>query len=222
MAQLTRAYFETVEVGTDHPAARQRYEVQFNPETYVLSKSAEWAENGADHTLDLPLVEWRGGRAMRLEMSLSFDTTDDGTDVRTHTQPIEELSMVNDERHGPPILQFHWDGPLSHRGGKNLCWVLVGFETTYKHFTHEGVPVRAEMRVSLSEFATQQQQLDRIRLQSPDHEKTWTVRPGDTLDRIAARVYEDPAAWRPIALANNIEDPLRLRAGQVLRVPRTR
>lgn len=222
MGVLAKACFETVSIDDRHPAEGRRYGVQFNPESFCLSKAADWAENAADHTLDLPLVEWKGGRAMRLEMCLCFDTHDDDTDVREHTQPIEELAMVNDELHGPPILRFVWDGPLTHRGGKDLYWVLTGFQTTYQFFTESGTPVRAEMRVSLTEFATERQQLDRIRLQSPDHEKVVIVQPGDTLAGIAARCYDDPAKWRPIALANTIEDPRRLRVGQCLRVPRLR
>ncbi len=63
---------------------------------------------------------------------------------------------------------------------------------------------------------------DRSRLQSPDHEKAYRVRPGDTLQSIAWRHYDDPSLWRPIASANNIEDPRDLVPGAVLRVPRIR
>jgi len=45
-------------------------------------------------------------------------------------------------------------------------------------------------------------------------------RRGDTLSGIAAQEYLDPAQWRPIALANDLDDPLRLPVGRPIRVPR--
>lgn len=48
-----------------------------------------------------------------------------------------------------------------------------------------------------------------------------TVAPGDTLSRIAQRLYGDPARAAAIAAANadQISDPDRIYAGQVLRLP---
>lgn len=215
MSSLKKAVFKV--------KGSNEYEVQFNPESISLSKAADWAEKKGDHTLDLPLLEWKGGKAMKLEMTLFFDTYEDHSDVRDKTQPIEELAMVANETHGPPILEFHWGGKAwFHRKNAVLTWNLTSFNTTYKTFNSDGVPVRAEMKVTLSEYATEEDQKARIRLQSPDHEKVHRVRPGDTLHSIAVEAYDDPSKWRPIAEANNIEDPLALTPGVVLRVPRIR
>jgi len=42
---------------------------------------------------------------------------------------------------------------------------------------------------------------------------------GDTLALVAANFYFDPANWRPIALANGIDDPRRLKPGAELTIP---
>jgi nucleoid-associated protein YgaU len=42
---------------------------------------------------------------------------------------------------------------------------------------------------------------------------------GDSLASIAFREYGDPAKWRPLAAANNIDDPIRLCVGTTLIVP---
>jgi nucleoid-associated protein YgaU len=107
-------------------------------------------------------------------------------------------------------------------GGTELQWILSSFNTTYKMFNTSGVPVRAEMKISLTEYATEQMLKDRSRLQSPDHEKAYRVQPGDTLQSIAWHHYDDASLWRPIASANNIEDPRDVEPGLVLRVPRIR
>ena len=46
-----------------------------------------------------------------------------------------------------------------------------------------------------------------------------TVRDGDTLQSIAYTRYGDPTAWRTIAEANRIDDPMSLRRGTRLSIP---
>jgi nucleoid-associated protein YgaU len=46
------------------------------------------------------------------------------------------------------------------------------------------------------------------------------VRTGDRIDNIAAEEYGDPAKWRPIAEANDLDDPSQLEPGHVLIIPR--
>lgn len=52
--------------------------------------------------------------------------------------------------------------------------------------------------------------------------RTYVVRPGDTLARIARRTYGSESAWRAIYEANRaaIADPARLRPGAVIILPR--
>jgi hypothetical protein len=50
-------------------------------------------------------------------------------------------------------------------------------------------------------------------------QRSYRVRPGDTLWSIASKVYGEPDRWHAIADANNIRNPLRLRVGQVLIIP---
>jgi len=54
---------------------------------------------------------------------------------------------------------------------------------------------------------------------SPDVEKSYVVRRGETLASIAYATYRDPERWREIALANGIADPRRLDPGRVLTIP---
>lgn len=49
--------------------------------------------------------------------------------------------------------------------------------------------------------------------------RSYTVRSGDTLSAIAARLLHDYRRWPDIARANNLRDPNYLRVGQVLAIP---
>jgi nucleoid-associated protein YgaU len=55
---------------------------------------------------------------------------------------------------------------------------------------------------------------------TPQPHRVHRVQPGETLDRISARYYGDSNRWRMLATANGIEDPLAIRAGSLLSVPR--
>jgi nucleoid-associated protein YgaU len=46
------------------------------------------------------------------------------------------------------------------------------------------------------------------------------VRDGDSLQSIAYAMYGDPTRWRTIAEANGIDDPLAVRRGRTLSIPR--
>lgn len=56
-------------------------------------------------------------------------------------------------------------------------------------------------------------------LEAPAPESTYTILPGDTLARIAGRLYRDERQWRRIADANPELDPRRLRVGQTIKLP---
>jgi len=49
--------------------------------------------------------------------------------------------------------------------------------------------------------------------------ETYVVQPGDTLQGIAERFYEDPTLYKVIAEANGIVDPALIHSGLELRIP---
>jgi nucleoid-associated protein YgaU len=83
------------------------------------------------------------------------------------------------------------------------------------------MPLRAKADLSLKQF----EDADEVRsLQNPtSHTPTLhTVHrlvQGETLDRIAATHYADPARWRLVAEANAVVDPFTVPAGTLLVIP---
>jgi nucleoid-associated protein YgaU len=55
------------------------------------------------------------------------------------------------------------------------------------------------------------------------HESTYTVRPGDTLSKIAKEKLGDPSAYTEILNANRdqLSDPNKIKPGQVLKIPQS-
>jgi len=193
------------------PTGKPAITLCFNPTEYQIQKSNTFAAIPIPG-LEAPPIQFVRGESEKLTVELLVDTSDTLEDVRVkYVDKIRELMQKNRELHAPPIVSLTWDRDL-FRG------VLDSLGVTYVLFSPEGVPLRARLALSLTEYPSD---VHRERENhSPDREKTWVARRGDTLASVAVAVYRDPARWREIARANGIQDPRRLRPGVVLTVPR--
>ena len=185
--------------------------VMFNPPEYQLQVTNQFAEVGIPG-LGSSLLQFVRGSARTLTMELFFDTTDLGIDVRAHTGLVLGLTSLNSETHAPPPLLFVW-------GSLIFPCVLESVTQTFDFFNTLGMPLRARLNVTLKEHDTLEDILGSNQLLSADRTKQWIFKKGDTLQRIAAQEYGDPNKWRPIAEANNIDNPLTIAVGRALKVP---
>jgi nucleoid-associated protein YgaU len=84
-------------------------------------------------------------------------------------------------------------------------------------FLSDGTPVRATVDITLKEYWDPKEQGGRLK--SANFSKQHVASQGETLAGIAARYYDNPALWRKIAEANNIDNPRSLQPSQVLEIP---
>ena len=207
--QFAEAQLEIVEPAEMHTVIN----LKFNPAEYKLTKENNFAEVPLPGLESPPLQYVRGG-ARVLSMDLLADTSDELKDVRDeYVKPLENAQLKNTKLHAPPILAFMWAGQV-------FKGVLTSLDITYTLFHIDGKPLRAKLAVKLKEYLTVQEQQRKREGTSPDVEKRYVVRTGETLSSIAAAVYRDPARWREVANANQITDPRSLTPGTVLTVPR--
>lgn len=186
-------------------------EVMFNPEEYSLSKDNNFSSQ-AIPGLSSPILQFVNGNLRTLDMELFFDTTSRREDVRNETSKVVGLLDIDSELHAPPVLRVVW-ASLQFR-----C-VLTKVSQQFTKFLESGQPVRARLTVSFSEFIDEEREAKEVNRQTADFTKVHVVRPGETLSGIAGRYYEDSGNWRPIAIANAIDDPLAIRPGDNLLVP---
>jgi nucleoid-associated protein YgaU len=97
--------------------------------------------------------------------------------------------------------------------------LLESVRQKFTLFSPDGVPLRATLTVTLREYKTLQNQLDELRLSSPDRTHVHVIEEGETLAAVATRYWEKPAGWRELADQNGIDDPRRLTPGTFLTVP---
>jgi hypothetical protein len=189
----------------------EKFDVMFNPAEYTLNKDNNFASQTIPG-LSSPLLQFVNGNLRTLEMELFFDTYEARRDVREETQRVVRLLDIDSDLHAPPVLRVSW-ASLQFR-----C-VLARAGQKFVMFLDDGRPVRATLTVTFNEFIDADREAREINRQTANFSKVHVVIEGERLIDIASRLYENAQMWRPIAIANGIDDPRSISAGQELRVP---
>jgi Contractile injection system tube protein/LysM domain len=200
-------------------------ECAFNPSSYTVSKTNVWNYKPSTG-VDLPDGEFGGGLPRRTNLSLLLDVSLLGTDQSVKDTANKLLKMMEAGGGGgggsaPPKVTFRWgsvDLPKS---------VPVSLTIQYILFHPNGEPIRAtvDLELAQAEKASTASGSPGNQAQNPTTRaerglRVHRVRDGDSLTSIAYDAYGDPTRWRTIAEANGIDDPMRLRRGRELNIPR--
>jgi hypothetical protein len=194
----------------------------FNPENFSLSMQNSW-NSEARPGQDVQVAQFTGASAGTLSLTLFFDTTDTGSDVTSYTNQLQQLMAIDPSLQGtkstsnnqrPPWVKFCW--------GNFQSWpaVITSLSLTFEYFSSSGTPLRARASLSLQQY-TDPNRLPRQNPTSgtPRPHRVHRVQRGETLDRIAAQHLGKATAWRAIADANGLDDPLALAPGRYLAIP---
>lgn len=212
---LEKAFLE-IEGGTRVPCL-------YNPETLTVGRSNAWTSNPMPGK-GVSTLRYAGAVSGWMSLDLIFDTTAEGTAVTRHTGKILALMEVDPELPGsdrqsnnarPPTVTFHWGDLHSFKA------VVSDLRLTFTYFSATGVPLRAHLALEMRQY----EESNAFGPQNPtsgtpNPHRVHRVQPGETLDRISARYYGDATKWRVLATANGLEDPLAVRPGAVLSIPR--
>jgi Uncharacterized protein containing LysM domain len=199
-----------------------KIECLFNPAELTVSKSNTW-RGGDGKGRNAPEQRFQSGQPATLSLSLTFDTTRDGSDVSEHTTKLLNLMKVDTALPGgdagrntgrPPWVEFHWGRLHSFRS------VVDKLQIKYTYFASDGMPLRAKCDLTLKQWNDEAElPLQNPTSSTPMVHTVHTLLPGETLDRLAATYYQDPTRWRLIADANGVIDPLEIPAGTALILP---
>jgi hypothetical protein len=193
-------------------------ECHFNPAEFTIAKMAKWRPKESSGR-DTPRLVYSGGEAQDMTITFLFDTTATGGDRDVRDEYKELINMVKVDRSKenrttgqgePPKVRFHWGNFLAFDA------VITKLDQKFTMFAPQGTPVRSEVTVTFKQVG------EETRGQNPttrtETRKTRVVLEGETLDWIAYQEYGDTAYWRHIAETNNLDDPLALYPGQILKL----
>lgn len=191
--------------------------VMYNPAEFTIETKNQFQRTSMPG-LQAPVTQFISGETQTVSFSLFFDTYEKKTDVRNHTKEVVDLLAIKGDLHAPPICVFRWGGPIKSNKSE-FVGVIDSCSQKYTMFLESGVPVRATLTLSVSEYQDLEGQLKTIRFESADRTKIRIYKEGDSLWGLAHKEYGDPAHWRVIALANGVIQPRYIEPGAELRLP---
>ena len=116
----------------------------------------------------------------------------------------------------PPVLLFMWG--LGGPAGMGAKVQLTELSATYNRFDWTGMPVMATVTMTLEMYETERPFTNPSSGGVPGRSRH-VLADGENVIGVATEKYGLPGAWRAVAQANGIDDPLRVRPGQMLHLP---
>ena len=198
----------------------ESFQVLFNPNTYSITKNVTWTGT-ASVELNAPTLTFGGSESRQLSLELFYDVTEPvGSeavdDVRVETNKMVALTRIQRDGHFPPVVQVTWGDDSSDRFDFPFIGVVTQLTQKFTLFRSTGQPVRATLNVTFKEFLD----TEKDKRETDPEFTTRLVKGGDTLSNIASEVYRDPALWRVIAEANQLDDARHLPVGLRLAIPK--
>jgi hypothetical protein len=189
----------------------------FNPESYTISKTNIWTYK-PNQSKDWPDPEFGGGMPMTYKISLLLDTSLQGSSPPKTVK--DQANALMKAMHGggsaPKFVTFSWGANKLPKAAP------LSISIQYALFAPNGDPTRAfvDLELAQAEDTSPTGQAQNPTTRGTAGLRSHIVQDGDSLHSIAYESYGDATRWRAIAEANHIDDPLRLRRGASLSIPR--
>ena len=186
----------------------------FNPFEYTLTKRNTWQDKPVTGQ-NVPYVNFQQGGAITLKLILHFDSQTTGKDVRTFTDKLWKMVLINeskvDAKTGkgqPPAVVFDW-GKLHFKA------VITNLTQNFTLFTETGIPLRCSVDVDLQQYVDEPGEMGTAQAggTSPASAPVTAVQ-GQRLDNMT----KNPNDQRKVAEKNNINNPLKVPPGTKLKM----
>lgn len=192
-------------------------ELPINPEKVKLGKGIRYAEDKQLGSLNGSNVYVRY-QPETLYFECLFDMTngmDDDEKKPVHDLVSEteaRLYDYNTEGHRPSFVKVEY-GDITFFGQ------LKTLETEYTLFDVGGVPLRAELKVTLTGYCSQKEEKKHFSKRSPDVSRLVTLKEDQTLAALCYEIYGDPLLVGQVARFNNLNGYRNVPAGTQILMP---
>jgi nucleoid-associated protein YgaU len=211
------AHLTPIKSGSSGAKVGQPITFQFNPKEYTVQKKAEWERKPAPGAKKAVMPHYKGAGPATITLEMLIDGYEKQKDISSQVKALFELVKPTDEAVGKQKPSPNW--VLFGWGSKSGDPYLVSsVQVKYTMFSSQGAPLRAVCTIALEELpiqAAKQNPSSGARTSMRSH----LVVGGDSLASIAYAQYGDPAKWRAVADANDVDDPSRLLPGSRFLIP---
>lgn len=193
-------------------------ELPINPEKVKLGKGIRYAE-------DKQLGSLNGSNVYvhyqpetlyfecLLDMTNAMEDADEKKPVHDLVDQLEaRLYDYNTEGHRPSFVKVEY-GDITFFGQ------LKTLDTEYTLFDKDGLPLRAELKVTLTGYCSQKEEKKHFSKHSPDVSRLVTLKEGQTLAALCYEIYGDALLVGQVARFNNLNGYRNIPAGTELLMP---
>lgn len=218
-ATLARASLTQLE-----PWPGDHLEFMFNPEKITISHQLKFQESSSQSTSKSPEASQTSTAGLSTDeavrqlgiTTIKLDTQYYGAGTRGFCERLLHWTYAIKDPTGhqqtvPYTLAFVW-GTFYYKVKMEQVSI------TYTKFSSFGMPVRATLNISMHE-ATSPLELTNPTSGGLAGRRAHVLSGGESLPNVAMAAYGRPNAWREVARANGIDDPLRVRPGRTLYLP---
>jgi len=195
--------------------------------TVVIQHQGEGWQNVQRHW-NISFTEWQGAPAYELQIPCIFDQF--GWNKHTHLthasiesecRIMERMSEYIPRKRRPGILKIDAGGDIPHdKTNDHKKWWVVSAITWGDYIINKaGNRTRQEFSVNVWDWRPETIVKSVHHMPDRPVPKTYRVKSGDTLPKVATFFYGDQAYWHQIAKLNKIPHPLHLRVGSVIKMP---
>jgi nucleoid-associated protein YgaU len=186
------------EIKVTHHAKTQNIPAEMNDKGAAQAIAQALLQDPGETTISLSKVTFYGDGVLAV-----CDQLMDWTRATKKTEKDKEFKFTN--------LKFEW-GKINAKGYLNST------DISYERFASDGRPIRATVSLTLHALDTPPIKTNPTSGGIPGR-RSHTMVTGENLQHIAMANYGRPGAWRALAAANGIEDPLAVRPGTVIYLP---
>lgn len=193
-------------------------ELPINPEKVKLGKGIRYAE-------DKQLGSLNGSNVYvhyqpetlyfecLLDMTNAMEDADEKKPVHDLVDQLEaRLYDYNTEGHRPSFVKVEY-GDITFFGQ------LKTLDTEYTLFDKDGLPLRAELKVTLTGYCSQKEEKKHFSKHSSDVSRLVTLKEGQTLAALCYEIYGDALLVGQVARFNNLNGYRSIPAGTELLMP---
>ena len=180
-------------------------------------------------------TEWQGAPGWELDIPIMFDRFASKQSVEKEVAKLETLATKMPNQPRTPICQIDAGGAIPHDYTRDHTkrWVIAGIDwsggggstsigsgsTDHYYINQDNNRVRQLCVITAWEYIPDKLVQINNLIPTKQIPKTYKIRKGDTLMKLAAYFYGDSSKWRDIAKLNNIRDPNHLKVGSEVRLP---
>lgn len=199
------------------------FEAMFNPSSYSRTYTTEWVKQQGMDTSGAALDY---SKSLPEKLSLDLVLDGNGVDEMGLLAFVRARKSVSDRVNELREVACKYNGTIHEANYLLVTWGKLSFPcrlssltVNYTRFDRDGLPLRAELELTLlSDFSAKTRAKEEEKT-SPDLTHARIVRASDTLPLLAKEIYGSSARYLDVARYNDLDDFRNLSPGQELLFP---